>query len=191
MSRGATVLYPKDTGAILVWADIAPGLTVVEAGTGSGGLAMALTRAVGDSGKVISVERRDDHAAIAAKLIRGFFGEIPDHLDLRTGEVDEIIASEHPDRVVLDIPEPWHSVPVAAEHLVSGGIFCCYLPTIPQVQTVCEAIAAAPEFFETTTFEVMHREWVIDGRSVRPSHRMVGHTGFITVTRKRGVTAPA
>lgn len=191
MSRGATVLYPKDTGAILVWADIAPGLAVVEAGTGSGGLAMALTRAVGSSGKVISVERREDHAAIARKLIVGFFGEVPSQLELRTGEVEDVLAAERPDRVVLDVPEPWHSVPVAAEHLMSGGIFCCYLPTVPQVQTVCEAIAAAPEFFETTTFEVMHREWVVDGRSVRPSHRMVGHTGFVTVSRKRGATASA
>ncbi len=185
MSRGATVLYPKDTGAILMWADIAPGLTVVEAGTGSGGLAMALTRAVGEHGRVISVERRNDHADIARKLIKGFFGEIPPQLDLRIGEVEDVIGTERPDRVVLDVPEPWHMVAPAAEHLVGGGIFCCYLPTVPQVQTVCEAIAAQPTFFETTTFEVMHREWVVDGRSVRPSHRMVGHTGFLTVTRKR------
>jgi tRNA (adenine57-N1/adenine58-N1)-methyltransferase len=64
-------------------------------------------------------------------------------------------------------------------------VFCCYLPTVPQVQAVRDAIAAAGCFIEVDTFEVLHREWVVDGRSVRPEHRMVGHTGFITVGRKR------
>lgn len=184
MSRGATVVYPKDTGAILVWADIGPGLTVLEAGTGSGGLAMALTRAVGPEGLVVSYELREDHAAKAAKLIRGFFGTVPPQLDLRCGEVEGAIAEVAPDRLVLDVPEPWHSVEPAAEHLSNGGIFCCYLPTIPQVQTVRERLNSAPAFFEAVTFEVLHREWVVEGRSVRPSHRMIGHTGFITVARK-------
>jgi tRNA (adenine57-N1/adenine58-N1)-methyltransferase len=184
MSRGATVVYPKDTGAIVVWADIAPGMTVVEAGTGSGGLTMALVRAVGSTGRVVSVERRDDHATRAEKLIRGFFGEIPAALELRRGDVEDVIAGVAPDRIVLDLPEPWHSVALAAEHLVSGGLFCCYLPTVPQVQTVRDALAGEERFFDATTFEVLHREWAVDGRSVRPGHRMVGHTGFITTARR-------
>jgi tRNA (adenine57-N1/adenine58-N1)-methyltransferase len=184
MARRATVLYPKDAGAILVWADIGPGMTVLEAGTGSGALAMVLARAVGPTGRVVSYERRDDHAGIASRLIRGYFGRLPPQLELRIGPVEDAVAALAPDRLVLDLPEPWHSVAPAAEHLAPGGIFCCYLPTVPQVQTVCEALAASDAFFETETFEVLHREWVIDGRSVRPSHRMVGHTGFVTVSRR-------
>lgn len=184
MSRGAAVVYPKDAGAIVVWADIAPGMTVLEAGTGSGALTMALLRAVGPEGRVISVERREDHAAKAAKLIKGFMGEIPHNLDLRNGDVEDHIAAVGPDRIVLDLPEPWHSVPAAAQHLTSGGSFCCYLPTVPQVQSVREALKAERVFFETSTFEVLHREWSVEGRSVRPSHRMIGHTGFITTARK-------
>lgn len=184
MGRGATIVYPKDVGAILVYADIAPGMTVLEAGTGSGALTMALIRAVGIEGRVVSVERRDDHAAKALKLIKGFFGEMPGNLELRGGDVESAIGDVAPDRLVLDVPEPWHSVVPAAEHLTRGGLFCCYLPTVPQVQTVRAALNEARVFFETTTFEVLHREWNVEGRSVRPSHRMIGHTGFITVTRK-------
>lgn len=184
MARRATVLYPKDAGAILVWADIGPGMTVLEAGTGSGALTMVLARAVGPTGRVVSYERREDHAAVASKLIRGFFGDVPSQLELRVGEVEEAIPEVAPDRLVLDLPEPWHSVGPAGEHLAPGAIFCCYLPTVPQVQTVSEALAASAAFFQTETFEVLHREWVIDGRSVRPSHRMVGHTGFVTVSRR-------
>jgi len=185
MPRGAAVVYPKDTGAILVWADIKPGDVVAEAGTGSGALTMALARAVGADGKVISFEMRQDHANLAAKRIRGFFGEIPDQIELRVGSVEDGLAELRPDRIVLDLPEPWHSVPIAAEALAPGGIFCCYLPTVPQVQEVRKALDDANVFFDAMTFEIMMREWAVDGRSVRPGHRMIGHTGFITVARKR------
>lgn len=185
MPRGAAVVYPKDSGAILVWADIKPGNVVVEAGTGSGALTMALARAVGSAGKVISYEKREDHAKLAQKRIRGFFGEIPGHIYLRVGSVEEGLQDLRPDRVVLDVPEPWHVVPIAADRLAPGGIFCCYLPTVPQVQEVRNALDAAGSYFDVMTFEMMMREWAVEGRSVRPSHRMIGHTGFITVARKR------
>lgn len=184
MARGATVLYPKDAGALLVWADIGPGMTVVEAGTGSGGLAMMLARAIGSAGRLVSVERREDHAGLAAKRISGFFGSVPDWVDLRVGEVADAIAEVCPERIVLDLPEPWDLVAPAARHLPGGGVFACYVPNVPQVEAVRDAIDEAKCFIETTTFEVMMREWSVSGRSVRPSHRMVGHTGFITVARK-------
>lgn len=183
MGRGATVSYPKDSGAILVWADIGPGQTVLEAGTGSGGLAMVLARAVIPGGRVVSCERREDHLGHAKGLIAKYYGEIPEHLDLRLDSVEDVIEEVRPDRMVLDLPEPWHSVEAAAAHMADGGIFCCYLPTVPQVQTVRDAISATGRFAEVLTFEMMLREWAVEGRSVRPSHRMIGHTGFITVAR--------
>lgn len=184
MPRGAAVVYPKDTGAILVWADIQPGNVVLEAGTGSGALTMALARAVGAEGTVVSYEMRQDHAALAEKRIRGFFGEIPSQIDLRLGTVEQGLAELNPDRIVLDVPEPWHTVPLAATNLAPGGIFCCYLPTVPQVQTVRGALDDTGAFLDVMTMEMMMREWTVDGRSVRPNHRMIGHTGFITVARK-------
>lgn len=184
MGRAATIVYPKDAAAILMWADIGPGHVVVEAGTGSGGLTMSLARAVAPGGRVISYEIRGDHAARGKRLIEGYFGSIPSHVTLEAGPVEEGIAEHRPDRVVLDLPEPWHSVEPAARHLTAGGIFCCYLPTVPQVQTVREAISRSGTFDAVSTFEVLVREWVVGGRSVRPSHRMVGHTGFITVAKK-------
>lgn len=184
MGRGATIVYPKDAAAILMWADIGPGNTVLEAGTGSGALTMSLAQAVLPGGKVVSYERREDHAERARKLIRGYFGATPQHVALRIGEVESAVAEVAPDRIVLDVPEPWHSVAPAVEHLQDGGIFCCYLPTVPQVQTVRKALYDAGCFPRADTFEVLVREWAVEGRSVRPSHRMVGHTGFITVAKK-------
>lgn len=184
MGRGATIIYPKDAAAILMWADIGPGNIVLEAGTGSGALTMALARAVDPGGRVVSYDRRENHAARARKLIRGFFGDIPAHVELRVGDVEGAVAKVQPDRLVLDVPEPWHVVEAAAAHLADGGIFCCYLPTVPQIQSVRSALSETRSFTFVSTFEVLVREWVVEGRSVRPGHRMVGHTGFITVAKK-------
>lgn len=185
MKRGAAVMYPKDAGALITWADIAPGCIVVEAGTGSGALTLALSRAVGHSGRVISVERRDDHARHARRLIEAFDRGVPQNIDLRVAEVEDILTQVSPDRIVLDVPEPWHSVPIAADVLPGGGGFACYLPTVPQVQQVREALADTRLFHGSDTFEILMRSWTIEDRSVRPDHRMVGHTGFLTVSRKR------
>ena len=190
MKRGAQVVYPKDIGPILMWADIAPGMTVVEGGTGSGALAMALARAVGETGRVVSAEVREDHAGHARKMIRRFFGEIPPQLELRGGKVEEAIAEVGPERVVLDVPEPWHAAQAAAGAQPVGGVFCSYLPTVPQLQTLVEALKGTGGFCETEIFETFHREWNVAGPSVRPSHRMVGHTGFVLVSRVKRDQTP-
>lgn len=185
MKRGAAVMYPKDTSALIAWADIEPGCTVLEAGTGSGALTMALSRAVGPEGRVVTVERRQDHSTHAQRLIAAFRGGTPANVDFRTGDVEDAVGDVEPDRVVLDLPEPWTVVPAAAEHLKGGGALAAYLPTVPQVQQLREAMGESRSFVAVETFEVLHRSWNIDGRSVRPDHRMVGHTGFITVGRRR------
>jgi tRNA (adenine57-N1/adenine58-N1)-methyltransferase len=134
---------------------------------------------------VVSVERREDHATHAHRLIEAFSGQIPDNIDLRIGDVESVIETVEPDRIVLDLPEPWHSVKPAAAYLKGGGTIASYLPTVPQVQTLRESLDDARTFTEIETFEIFMRSWTIDGRSVRPDHRMIGHTGFITVARRR------
>ncbi len=188
MRRGAQVVYPKDIGPILLYGDIAPGASVLEAGTGSGALTAALVRAVGREGRVVSVERRSDHADHARRTLERWFGGIPANLDLRVGEVEEMVDEVEPDRIVLDVPEPWHTVTRAVSGLQGGGVLTAYVPTIPQVQQTVEALRSAGCFADISSFEVLIRTWNVEGRSVRPDHRMVGHTGFITVARK---TRPA
>jgi tRNA (adenine57-N1/adenine58-N1)-methyltransferase len=185
MPRGAAVVYPKDIGSIAVYADIAPGMTVLEGGTGSGALALALLRFVGPTGRVVSVERREDHLAHARKIIsRWHGGEIPTNLELRLGEIEEAVADVIPDRLVLDVPEPWSIVPAAGRHLPGGALLCSYLPTVPQLQALTDALRESQLFSEIEIFETLFRTWTVEGRSVRPDHRMVGHTGFLVVARK-------
>jgi tRNA (adenine57-N1/adenine58-N1)-methyltransferase len=185
MKRGAAVMYPKDAGALITWSDISPGDTVLEAGTGSGALTLALSRAVGASGSVVTVERREDHQAHARKLVKGFRGSTPDNIEFRIGDVEEFVGDVEPDRVVLDLPEPWLVAPIAAEHLSGGGVLASYLPTVPQVQQLRDAMDRSSAYIEIDTFEILMRSWAVSGRSVRPEHRMIGHTGFITIGRKK------
>jgi tRNA (adenine57-N1/adenine58-N1)-methyltransferase len=190
MKRGAQVVYPKDIALILVYADIFPGATILEAGTGSGSLTLALTRAVGDSGRVISYEVREDHHARGAENIAAWYeglGGKPENLELRVGDIFEGVPERGIDRMVLDLPEPWRAVGAATRSLAPGGILCCYLPTVPQVSQTVEAMRAGG-FTLISTFEGLVRTWNVEGQSVRPDHRMVAHTGFIIVGRK--VIAP-
>ncbi len=86
------------------------------------------------------------------------------------------------DRIVLDLPEPWRVVPHAEVALRSGGIICAYLPTINQTAHFRQVLQRSA-FGMASTLEVLHRTWHIEDRSVRPDHRMVGHTGFLTTAR--------
>lgn len=191
MKRGAQVVYPKDIGAILIHGDICPGATVIEAGSGSGSLTLALSRAVGAEGRVISYEVREDHHERAVANVEAWYegiGGKPENLDLRVGDIFEGIPESDADRMVFDLPEPWRAIGTTTESLAAGGIITCYLPTIPQVMQTVETLRRSGFGF-ISTFEVLHRTWNIDGQSVRPDHRMVAHTAFLITARKLAVSA--
>ncbi len=178
MPRGAQVIYPKDLAAIMMLADIAPGVRVLEAGVGSGALSMALLRAGAD---VVGYELRQDFANRARSNVIDLIGaDAPYRVELR--DAYEGIDERDLDRVVLDLAEPWRVLPHAETALRPGGILCAYLPTINQTAQLRAAIDAGP-FGLASTVEVLHRTWHIEERSVRPDHRMVGHTGFLTTAR--------
>jgi tRNA (adenine57-N1/adenine58-N1)-methyltransferase len=178
MPRGAQVVYPKDLGPLLMLADVHAGARILEAGVGSGALSMAMLQA---GASVTGYEIRPDFANVALKNVHSFLG--PD-VDYRIEErsVYEGIDEDGLDRVVLDLPEPWQVVKHAEVALHPGGIFVAYLPTIGQVAQLHEALDASA-FGLAQTIEVLQRSWHVAGQSVRPDHRMVAHTGFLTSAR--------
>jgi len=184
MKRGAQIIYPKDAAAILVHLDVRPGTHVFEAGTGSGALTLFLLDAVGPTGKVTSVDIRPDHSKVAEAVIRRWHGgELPTNLELRTGSAEEIGVGLTPNRVMLDMAEPWHTIAAITPKLPGGAVVGAYLPTVPQVETTVRAMRFTKRLTDFEIFEVLHRDWNVEGRSVRPAHRMVGHTGFLVVGR--------
>ncbi len=180
MPRGAQVIYPKDLGPILMLADVFPGARILEAGVGSGALSMTLLRA---GAHVVGYEVREDFANRAKANVVGFLGEaVLDRYQIESRDAYDGLDETGLDRVVLDLPEPWRLVKESETALRPGGILVCYLPTITQVAQLREAIHHSA-FGMAETVEVLQRSWHVEGQSVRPDHRMVAHTGFLTAAR--------
>jgi tRNA (adenine57-N1/adenine58-N1)-methyltransferase len=180
MPRGAQVIYPKDLGPILILADVFPGARVFESGLGSGALSMALLRA---GAEVTGYELRPEFAQRAQANVAGFLGSAAlDRYDVHIRDAYDGVDHTGFDRMVLDLPEPWRMVKHAEEALLPGGIVVSYLPTINQVSTLRDALSRSA-FGMAETIEVLQRSWHIEGQSVRPDHRMVAHTGFLTSAR--------
>ena len=192
MPRGATIVYPKDAALIVGFADIAPGLRVLEAGVGSGALTISLLRAVGPSGAVDSFERRSEFAEIATRNVTEYFNVKPENWTLTLGSVQDKSTEVKYDRIVLDMLAPWECVTLADDVLHPGGVLLAYVATTTQLSVMAEAIKESGRFTEPESSEALIRQWHHEGLAVRPVHRMIGHTGFLIQTRRLapGVIAP-
>ena len=181
MKRGAQVIYPKDLGPMLMIADIAPGHRVLESGVGSGALSLALLRA---GATVVGYELRGDFARRARNNVRDFLGaEAMTRYRVEERDCYEAIDEQELDRVALDLPEPWRVAPHAAERLRPGGILVAYTPSVVQATRLRGALDDGP-WGLAATVEVLQRGWHIVADAVRPDHRMVAHTGFVTHARR-------
>lgn len=183
LPRTAQVVYPKDIGPILVWADLYPGARVVEAGVGAGALSLAILRAIGSDGELISYEFREDFAQLAQKNVTRYFGKAA-NWTVKVADVALELEEKQIDRVILDLPEPWQVIERAWKALRPGGILLCYLPTVLQVKSLVDALREDRRFACVETSETLMRFWHFKGMSARPQHRMVAHTGFITTARR-------
>ena len=183
LPRQAQVIYPKDIGSILIWGDIVPGANIVESGVGAGALTVALLRVLGSTGRLVSYELREDFARMAKENVARFYGPA-ENWTLKLGDVAESLEETEVDRIVLDLPEPWQVTDKASAALKAGGILLSYLPTVLQVKTLVDSLRAHGGFAAIETFETLFRYWHIKETSMRPQHRMVAHTGFITVARR-------
>jgi tRNA (adenine57-N1/adenine58-N1)-methyltransferase len=180
MPRGAQVIYPKDLGPILMLADLFPGARVLESGVGSGALSMTMLRA---GAEITGYELREDFADRAQENVASFLGdEAMSRYRVELRDCYDGIDVTDLDRVVLDLPEPWRVVPHAEKALHPGGILLAYTPSILQAAQLREALDAS-NFELAETVEVLNRTWHVEGQAVRPDHRMVAHTGFLTHAR--------
>ncbi|HUC36274.1 MAG TPA: tRNA (adenine-N1)-methyltransferase [Acidimicrobiales bacterium] len=188
MPRGAQVIYPKDIGAILLAADIGPHVRVLEAGVGSGALSMAMLRS---GATVVGYETRADFARIARANVAEWVGEEAPYRVHERDVYEGIDEDEgYFDRLALDLPEPWRVLVHAERALRPGGILFAYLPTINQVSRL-RAEMSRSRFELAETSELLRRTWHVEERSVRPDHRMVAHTGFLTTARLTTRISPA
>ena len=157
---------------------------MLEAGTGTGALTLAALRAVGEQGLVVSYEAREEFLEAAKRGIVETLGSLPPNLTLKLGDVYLGVEETGMDRVLLDLAEPWQAVPAAKAALRPGGIVFAHCPNVSQVQRFFDCLRDVRGFGMLEAFELLQRGWTVRGRSMRPSHRMVAHTGFLCFARR-------
>jgi tRNA (adenine57-N1/adenine58-N1)-methyltransferase len=179
--RYTQVLYPKDISYILFEMDLGSGSRVVEAGTGSGALTMAMANAVRPEGIIYSYDISEKHQRAAAGNIEKS-GLMP-YVELGIHDITESIPHEEVDAVFLDMAVPWKVVPSAWEALAGSGVFMSFSPTIEQVMKTTDELRKLP-FIEIKTIELLLREITVDYNKTRPRTQMIGHSGYLTSARK-------
>jgi tRNA (adenine57-N1/adenine58-N1)-methyltransferase len=179
--RTTQIMYPKDIGYILLKMNIKPGSRVIEAGTGSGGLTLALARAVMPTGRVYSYEVRRDVLKLAARNLERI--GLLRFVELKERDISEGFDEIDADALFLDLRTPWDYLPQAYEALKGGGFFGALLPTMNQV---IQLVSALPEhgFTMTEVEEILLRPYKPVAERLRPADRMVAHTGYLIFARK-------
>jgi tRNA (adenine57-N1/adenine58-N1)-methyltransferase len=175
-------MYPKDIGYILLKLNIMPGSRVVEAGTGSGGLALALARAVGATGRVYSYEVRPDILRLAEKNLQAV--GLAENVEFVLDDIAQGFGETDVDAVFLDVRRPWLYLSQVDSSLKDSGFFGAILPTANQVSELVRALEAEQTFGYIEVEELMLRPYKAVPNRLRPADRMVAHTGYLIFARK-------
>ena len=194
LRRPTQVIYPKDLGNLLLRGEIYPGARVLEAGLGSGASAIFLLRFLGPEGQLTSYESREEFAQLAAKSIgevRDLYGDSGAQHSVVLRDVYEGIDERDLDAILLDLPVPERAVEHAAAALRPGGALMSWLPTTLQVYSLVRMLQEDPNWTLVETSESLLRSWQVSENSIRPAHRMVGHTGFLISARRVDVEETA
>lgn len=178
--RNTQIMYPKDIGFILVTMNIGPGVHVLEAGTGSGGLTTALAWAVGSTGKVTSYDSRPEMHNLARKNLERL--NLHSNVELKLGDISEGFDEINVDALFLDLPNPYDYLPQVRAALKPGGFFGCILPTVNQVERILYALYQY-QFSFTDVCEILLRYYKPVHNRLRPTDRMVAHTGYLIFAR--------
>jgi tRNA (adenine57-N1/adenine58-N1)-methyltransferase len=178
IKRNAQIIPLKDIGLITAETGINNNSKVVDAGSGSGGLACFLASIVKE---ITTYEIREDFIEIVKKNIELLGLK---NVKIKNKDIYESIDEKNIDLVVLDVPEPWKAIGSAKKALKTGGFLVSYSPSIPQSIDFVNEINKDKDFVHVKTSEIIEREWEIDGRKVRPRSQAIGHSGFISFTRR-------
>ena len=180
IKRNSQILYPKDIGFILMKLSVRPGVAVLEAGTGSGGLTTVLAQAVGPTGRVISYEVREDMQNLARKNLERV--GLADRVTFKLRDIASGFDETDVYALFLDVPNPWDYTGQAYRALQSGGFFGSLVPTTNQVSELL--VSMRREGFEfVEVCEVLLRYYKPVPERLRPTDRMVAHTGFLIFGR--------
>ncbi len=180
LPRSGSLILKKDLGAIVANTNLGSGSVVVDAGTGSGALALFLGNIVKPEGAVYTYEKRKEFAALAEKNIKK--AGLSRWVKVTVRDITEGI-DEEPDFITLDLNEPWKAIPAAQRALKRGGFICAYTPYIEHARRFSEELKKH-NFVDLKTIETIQREMEFRAQGTRPKTTRVGHTGYLTFGRR-------
>ncbi len=181
LPRTTQILYPKDIGFIMVKMGIGPGKKVIEAGTGSGSMTIAAAYAVADAGHVYSYEVRPDMQNLAKKNVERV--GLTARVDFKLRDLQQGCDETDGDAFFLDVPNPWDYIEQVRAALRPGAFVCSFVPTFNQVEDLLLALRRG-NFAFIEVCEILLRYFKPEPARIRPTDRMVAHTGFLTFARK-------
>ena len=181
LPRTTQILYPKDIGFILVTMGIGPGQKVLEAGTGSGSMTIAMAHTVGAEGRVISYEVRPDMQNLAKKNLERV--GLASRVDFKLRDIQSGFDETDADAFFLDVPNPFDYIPQVRAALKPGGFLCSLVPTVNQVEQLLIALRRE-HFAFLEVCEILVRYYKAEPARLRPTDRMVAHTGFLIFGRR-------
>jgi tRNA (adenine57-N1/adenine58-N1)-methyltransferase len=180
LKRNTQIMYPKDIGFVLVTMGIGPGVHVVEAGTGSGALTIAMAWAVGEAGRVTSYDQRPEMQNLARKNLERL--GLLERVSLKQRDIAVGFDERNVDALFLDVPNPYDYLLQARRALKPGGYFGTILPTVNQITRLLDAFYQFDYAF-VDVCEIMLRYYKTVSERFRPTDRMVAHTGYLAFAR--------
>jgi tRNA (adenine57-N1/adenine58-N1)-methyltransferase catalytic subunit len=181
LKRSTQIMYPKDIGFILTNMSVGPGQTVLEAGTGSGSMTVALAYAVGPQGRVVTYERRPEFQTLARKNLERL--GLDARVDFKLGDIADGFTEMNVDAIFLDVPNPWDYIQQARSALKPGGFFCNLVPTFNQVEKLLYSLRRE-SFAFIEVCELLMRYFKPEPTRLRPTDRMIAHTGYLIFARR-------
>lgn len=182
LKRTTQIMYPKDIGYVLIKLNVMPGSRIVEAGTGSGGLTLALARAIRPDGRVFSYELRPDILQLAQKNLEAL--GLAEAVEFKLRDIEEGFDERDVDALFLDVRRPWLYMDQALAALKDGGFFGALLPTTNQVSELVRALEMEKVFGLIEVEEILVRAYKAVPSRLRPVDRMIAHTGYLIFARK-------
>jgi tRNA (adenine57-N1/adenine58-N1)-methyltransferase len=176
-SRTAQIIQPWDSAVIVQYCSITPGKNILESGIGSGALSLSILKALGDTGKLTTVEINKGYLEKA--LLNVKISTSTDNWNIVEGSIENFRTDDRFDAVVLDVPEPWAAVPYVSSLLKNGGKICTYSPTYNQLEKNCSSMRHNG-FFVFANIEIIKRDILVRDNATRPDNNIIGHTAFMS-----------
>lgn len=180
--RKTNIIYPKEASFIIFYTGIKSGFKVLEIGSGSGSLTVALAYYVSPEGKVISYEKRAEFAQLARENLAR--ANLLAYAEIREENFNQAeVENDFFEVAVIDIPTPWEVLPKTKKSLIDGGFIVSFVPTSGQLEKTYLEMENNG-FAQIEALEVLYRDWKVEKDATRPEFEMVGHTGFLIFARK-------